>query len=128
METEKTVNGILEHWTPKEVKEAFARDEIVLIDVRTPQEFSFERIDGALLAPMQAFKPNHLPGQSEKRIVFHCGSGVRSSKVAKQYLESGVDRVAHMKGGFGAWKAAGFEYTGTDMATGAPVKKKESTG
>ena len=128
METEKKEHGILEHWTPEEVNAAFERDEIVLIDVRTPQEFSFERIDGALLAPMQAFKPNHLPDQSSKRIVLHCGSGVRSSKVAEQCLASGVDRIAHMKGGFGAWKDAGFDYTGTDLATGAPKAMKKTPG
>jgi rhodanese-related sulfurtransferase len=127
MESETTDHGVLEHWTPEEVKAAFDRSEIILIDVRTPQEFNFERIDGALLAPMQAFKPEHMPGQSTKQIVFHCGSGVRSGKVANQCLESGFERVAHMKGGFGAWKEAGLEYTGTDMATGAPTAMKNST-
>jgi rhodanese-related sulfurtransferase len=126
MDRETTTQGTIEHWTPKEVKDALARDEIVLIDVRTPQEFGFERIDGALLAPMQAFRPNHMPGQAEKRIVFHCGSGVRSTKVALLCLENGFDKIADMAGGFGAWKAAGFDYTGTDMATGAPAKKRET--
>ncbi|CTQ49126.1 rhodanese-like domain-containing protein [Jannaschia donghaensis] len=128
METEKTENGILEHWTPEEVRTAFERDEIILIDVRTPQEFNVERIGGALLAPMQAFQPNHMPSQADKRIVFHCGSGVRSGKVATQCLRSGVDRIAHMTGGLGAWKEAGFEYTGTDMATGAPKTMSQATG
>ena len=47
MKTETVENGTLENWTPAEVKEAFDRDEIVLIDVRTPQEYGFERIEGA---------------------------------------------------------------------------------
>lgn len=125
MEIEKTDNGTLELWSPEEVHGAFKRDEIILIDVRTPQEYSFERIAGALLAPMQAFEPGHMPGQSEKRIVFHCGSGARSGKVARACLDAGMGRVAHMKGGFGAWKEAGLEYTGTDMATGAPAPMKK---
>ncbi|MFP7572066.1 rhodanese-like domain-containing protein [Marivita sp. S2033] len=125
MESEKTENGVLEHWTPEEVSKAFDNDEIILIDVRTPQEFSFERIGGALLAPMQAFQPGHMPGQSDKRIVFHCGSGVRSSKVAGMCLAHGMDRIAHMKGGFGAWKDAGLTYTGTDMSSGAPKDMKK---
>jgi len=120
MKTEETNKGTLENWTPQEVVEAFERDEIVLIDVRTPQEYSFERIDGALLAPMQAFQAVHMPGQGEKRIVFHCGSGVRSKKVAEMCLNAGIDRIAHMEGGFGAWKEAGLTYTGTDMTSGAP--------
>lgn len=127
METEKTKDGALETWTPEEVSQAFTKGEIVLIDVRTPQEFTFERVEGALLAPMQAFHPEHMPGQADKRIVFHCGSGVRSEKVARLCLEHGFDRIAHMKGGFGAWKESGQPYTGTDMATGAPkTMRKES--
>lgn len=124
MRNEETAHGKLEHWTPKEVADAFARDEIVLIDVRTPQEFSVERIDGALLAPMQAFAPEHLPDQGVKRIVLHCGSGVRSRKVAERCLEAGAERMAHMEGGFVAWKSAGLEYTGTDLTTGAPARMR----
>ena len=128
METEKTAHGILEHWTPQEVKDAFERDEIVLIDVRTPQEYSLERIDGALLAPMQAFDPDHMPGQTDKRIVFHCGSGARSGRVARLCLEHGMGRIAHMKGGFRAWEAEGLDDTGTDMSTGGPKPMKKSQG
>lgn len=120
METETTQNGILENWSPEEVQKAFSANEIILIDVRTPQEFALERIDGALLAPTQAFKPEHMPDQRGKPIVFHCGSGARSRKVAAAYLAAGFDRVAHMAGGLAAWKKAGLTYTGTDMATGAP--------
>ena len=50
MKSEKFENGTVETWTTQEVSDAFASNEIVLIDVRTPQEFTFERIGGALLA------------------------------------------------------------------------------
>ena len=81
MRTEETPNGTLEHWTPQEVAEALARREIVLIDVRTPQEYMFEHVEGALLSPMAFLSPEHMPSQEGKRIVFHCGSGMRSAKV-----------------------------------------------
>lgn len=126
MKSESLNNGTLENWSPEEAAAAFKREEIVLIDVRTPQEYSFERIEGALLAPMQAFDPGHLPGQSEKRIVLHCGSGARSRKVAEKCLDAGFESIAHMEGGFGAWKEAGLPYTGTDMASGAPKTMKKS--
>ncbi len=127
MDREETENGTLEHWTPAEVAAAFAKDDIVLIDVRTPQEFGLERINGALLAPMQAFEPNHMPDQSRRQIVFHCGSGVRSARVAKLCLAHGEDRIAHMAGGFAAWKEDGQTYMGTDMATGAPKEMRKSS-
>jgi len=68
------------------------------------------------------FKAKKLPGQNDKRIVFHCGSGVRSEKVARAAIAAGIERVAHMKGGFGAWKEAKQPYIGTNMASGAPEK------
>jgi rhodanese-related sulfurtransferase len=127
MDIETTEHGTLEHWSPAEVAAAFREDRIVLIDVRTPQEFALERINGALLAPMQAFEPNHMPDQSKKQIVFHCGSGVRSARVAKLCLAAGEDRIAHMAGGFAAWKDDGHAYMGTDMATGAPKEMRKTS-
>lgn len=120
MKTENVGDAVLETWSVEEVAQAFDRDEIVLIDVRTVQEYSFEHIKGALLLPMPFFEARKLPGQSDKRIVFHCGSGVRSEKVARKCIEAGMTRIAHMEGGFGAWKEAKKPYVGTDVATGAP--------
>lgn len=127
MRSETLEHGTLEHWTPEEVAAALAKGEIVLIDVRTPQEYMFEHVEAALLKPMAFFDPAHLPSEggasgAGKRIVFHCGSGARSSKMAKMYLQAGHDRTAHMDGGFGAWKTAGLPYVGTDMSTGAPKR------
>ncbi|RBI76034.1 rhodanese-like domain-containing protein [Roseovarius sp. TE539] len=120
MKTETIDGGELETWSVEEVSDAWARDEVVLIDVRTPQEYMFEHVEGALLLPMPFFNAHKLPGQSDKRIVFMCGSGVRSEKVARAALEAGMSRIAHMEGGFAAWKKAASPYIGTNMATGAP--------
>lgn len=122
MEIEKTPNGDLETWTVEEVAKAFRAGEIALIDVRTIQEYAFEHIRGALLLPLPFLEPERLPSQQGKRIVFHCGSGLRSERVARMALAGGFAPVAHMAGGFGAWKAAGESYMGTDMATGNTVR------
>jgi rhodanese-related sulfurtransferase len=120
MQSETIGDATFETWTVEEAAEAWAKNEIVLIDVRTPQEYMFEHIEGALLLPMPFFNAEKLPGQSDKRIVFHCGSGVRSEKIARAAIDAGITRIAHMEGGFGAWKAAKKPYIGTNMATGAP--------
>jgi rhodanese-related sulfurtransferase len=118
MEQQAQDTGTLEYWTAEEVYNAFKNREIVLIDVRTPQEFAFEHIEGALLAPMATFKPENLPTQDGKRIVFHCGSGMRSGKVAAACADAGMTPIAHLDGGFAAWKKAAFPYVTTDPATG----------
>jgi rhodanese-related sulfurtransferase len=122
MEREETETGVLETWTVEEVAAAYDKGEIALIDVRTPQEYMFEHIEGALLLPMPFVNSEKLPSQEGKRLVIYCGSGMRSERVARQCLSKGVQPVTHMKGGFGAWKQAGMPYIGTDMATGAPKR------
>ena len=111
----------LENWSPKEVHDALEAGEIVLIDVRTAPEYMMEHIDGALLMPMAFFRTDALPTQDGKRIVLHCGSGVRSGKVATDAMAAGIFPLAHLHGGFAAWKNAGLPYRGTDLSSGAPV-------
>ncbi|MEW5422407.1 rhodanese-like domain-containing protein [Amorphus sp. 3PC139-8] len=124
MAQSETIGGAtLETLTPQEVKDRFDRNEIVIIDVRTPAEFAFEHIAGAMLYPMSSFDPAKLPGQTEKAIVFHCGSGIRSKRVAQACASVGMTKLAHMEGGFGAWKSAGLPYLAVDPATGSMVSK-----
>ncbi|MBV0913312.1 rhodanese-like domain-containing protein [Anianabacter salinae] len=122
MQTEETDKGTLETWTAQEVHDALEAGRIVLIDVRTPQEYMFEHVHGALLMPLAFFRAETLPQGDTKQIVFHCGSGMRSEKVARAALDAGFGTVAHLGGGFGAWKQAKLPFVGTDMATGAPKK------
>lgn len=123
MKTETVSGTELQVLTPEEVKERFDRNEIVLIDVRTPAEYTFEHIAGALLFPMSSFDPAKLPTQTDKQIVFHCGSGIRSRAIADRCAQAGLSPLAHMEGGFGAWKAAKLPYCGTDPATGSMVMR-----
>ena len=122
MKTENAEGGVLETWTVEEVAEAYDKGEIAIIDVRTTPEYMFEHIEGALLLPMAFAQPDKLPSQQGKRLVFHCGSGARSGKVARQCLQAGISPVAHMEGGFGAWKQAKKPYIATDPGTGAPKR------
>ena len=115
----------LENWSPARVKTALDNGEIVLIDVRTPQEYMIEHVEGSLLMPMAFFSTNALPTQDGKRIVLHCGSGLRSGKMAEKMKAAGLSPLAHMEGGFGAWKEAKLPYIGTDMATGAPTRMQK---
>ncbi len=121
--TETLHGGTLEILSPDETKARLDRNEIVLIDVRTPAEYAFERIDGALLFPLSSFDAHKLPGQETKPIVFHCGSGARSQQVAEACLSAGIRHIAHMNGGLMAWKSAQLPYISTDMATGGPIRR-----
>lgn len=124
MRSDETETGVIEHWSPDEVASALARGEAVLVDVRTPQEYMVEHVEAALLKPLAFFDPAHLPGDAGtgggKRVILHCGSGLRSARAATLCLGAGAARAAHLEGGLAAWKAAGLPYIGVDMASGAP--------
>lgn len=45
--------------------------------------------------------------QEPKRFVFFCAGGWRSALAAKTAQDMGLANVAHIAGGFGAWRTAG---------------------
>ena len=123
MKTEILGSSKLDVLTPEEVKQRFDNNEIVLIDVRTPAEYEFEHIPGALLFPLSRFDPSKLPSQDKKPIVLHCGSDKRSHKAAQRCADANINALAHMEGGFGAWKKAGLPYVTINPDTGSLVEK-----
>jgi len=92
------------------------RDDTVLIDIRDIRELQREgRIPGAFHCPRGMLEfwidpesPYHKPVFAEdKKFVFFCASGMRSALAAWTAQQMGLRPVAHIKGGFGAWRAAG---------------------
>jgi rhodanese-related sulfurtransferase len=52
--------------------------------------------------------PYHKPVfAQDKKFVFFCAGGWRSALAAKTAKDMGLTPVAHIDGGFGAWKKAG---------------------
>jgi rhodanese-related sulfurtransferase len=111
----------LEELSPRQVAELIATRQILLIDVREPDEYAAQRIAGALLFPLSTLDALALPPDGPRRVVFQCGSGKRSGIAAQARLAAGVSRVAHLAGGIGAWKAAGLPVMQIDPATGKVV-------
>jgi rhodanese-related sulfurtransferase len=94
--------------TPAEVAGMLQDRQILLVDVREPQEYAAQRIPGALLCPLSTFDAHSLPAESAVRVVFQCGSGKRSAMAARARLLAGAPSAAHLAGGIGAWTAAGL--------------------
>jgi rhodanese-related sulfurtransferase len=110
--------------SPADVAQKLRSGQIVLIDVREPNEFASERIHGALLFPLSTFDPALLPEGGKRPIVFQCGSGVRSAKAVAVCEAAGFDHHAHMAGGIVAWKAAGLPVIRVDPATGRLIDRR----
>lgn len=109
----------MENWSVQETADALARGEIILVDVREPNEFHAERIRGALLYPLSTFDPAGLPVGQGKKVVLHCKAGGRSARALEACMGAGLDITAHMAGGMEGWKAAGQTYFRFNPASGA---------
>src|SRR5262245_61295395 len=90
--------------------------DVVIIDLRDPREIEREgRIPGAFHCPRGMLEfwidpesPYAKPiFQEDRKFIFHCAGGWRSALAAKTAQEMGLKPVAHMGGGFGAWREAG---------------------
>ena len=90
--------------------------DVVLVDIRDPRELTREgRIEGAFHCPRGMLEfwidpesPYHKEVFAEdKQFVFFCAGGLRSALAAKTAQDMGLKPVAHMIGGFGAWKKSG---------------------
>ena len=109
---------------PAAVDEAMRAHAIVLIDVREPQEYTAERIPGALLFPLSTFDAAALPSPLGCKVVFHCGSGKRSAMAVAKCLEREIAHTVHMAGGILAWKRAGLPTVVLDPVSGKLVDRR----
>ena len=103
--------------TLDQVRAAMDDPSTQIIDIRDIRELWRDgKIPGALHSPrgMNEFwidpacvyhKPVYASG---KRFVVYCAGAWRSALEAKMFQDMGLTNVAHMAGGFAAWKAAGM--------------------
>ena len=79
-------------------------DPVVLLDVRTAEEFAEGHIPGAVCLPVEAIgrtAPAELPDKSAEILVY-CRSGSRSAKAARKLTGLGYTHVADF-GGIQDW-------------------------
>ncbi|HUN99962.1 MAG TPA: rhodanese-like domain-containing protein [Bradyrhizobium sp.] len=91
-------------------------DDVVIVDIRDPREIERDgRIPGAFSCTRGMLEfwidPNSPYAkpifQQDKKFVFHCAGGLRSALAAKTAQDMGLKPVAHIGGGFAAWRDAG---------------------
>ena len=89
----------------------------VIVDIRDPRELQREgKLPGAFSCPRGMLEfwidpesPYHKEVfDQDKRYVFYCASAWRSALASKVAQDMGLKPVAHIAGGFTAWKKAGL--------------------
>jgi rhodanese-related sulfurtransferase len=102
--------------TPEEAIAMAGRDDVVVVDIRDPREIERDgRIPGSFWAPRGMLEfwvdpesPYFKPVFGEdKTFLIHCASGWRSLLATDLVNRMGLVSAVNLKGGLGAWKAAG---------------------
>jgi rhodanese-related sulfurtransferase len=103
-------------YTVQQVREKLDDPRVQLVDLRDVRELEREgMIPGAFHAPRGMIEfwidpesPYFKPVFGEDReFIFFCAAGWRSALATDTVQRMGLAPVAHMSGGFSAWKAAG---------------------
>jgi rhodanese-related sulfurtransferase len=99
-----------------EVQARLDDPKVQIVDIRDPRELERDgTVPGALLAPrgmlefwVDPASPYFKPvfADESKQFVLFCGAGWRSALATKTLQDMGMTNVAHIDGGFVAWKKA----------------------
>jgi len=109
-------NAEIETLSATEAIKAAQSDDVVIVDIRDPREIERDgRIPGAFSCTrgmlefwIDPASPYAKPVfHEEKKCIVHCAGGMRSALAAKTAQDMGLKPVAHMGGGFAAWRDAG---------------------
>lgn len=95
--------------TAAEAKDMIGGDDVVVIDVREPHEYSSGHVPGATLIPVNSVFARREELPKDKKIVFVCAVGQRSALAAELAAAAGLppDKLFNLDGGTEAWKKAG---------------------
>ena len=101
-------------YSVEQVRNRLTDPTVQIVDIRDPRELEREgTLPGALLAPRGMlefwvdpaspyFKP--IFADESKEFILFCGAGWRSALATKTLRDMGMTNVAHIDGGFTAWK------------------------
>ncbi|NET31928.1 MAG: rhodanese-like domain-containing protein [Cyanothece sp. SIO1E1] len=82
-------------------------DNVVLLDVRTPEEVAGGKIEGALEIDVLAddFEQKIQNLEKDKTYLVYCKAGSRSARACKVMEKAGFQDLYNLKGGYTAWSS-----------------------
>ncbi len=114
-----TISGCVSTTTPEkaqytdvsiqQAKEMIDRGDVLILDVRTQEEYDAGHIKNSTLIPVQVLdkRLNELP--RDKKILVYCKAGGRSAQASEILVNNGFKEIYNMKGGITDWTNAGYD-------------------
>jgi len=99
--------------SPEQAKEMLASgdNDLLLLDVRTKDEYRAGHIKGAKLIPIQVLSGmiDEIADYRDKVVIVYCAVGGRSSKASGLLQEKGFKTIYNMNGGIKKWGSLGYD-------------------
>ena len=111
----RLARAVAENLRPAELAAELHDGNVVLVDVREPDELGTGTIGGSISVPRGVVEfvadpdgPGHRAGlDPRRRVVVFCDTGARSALVVRALYALGYRDVAHLDGGLAAWVGDG---------------------
>ena len=96
--------------TADEAAELIKNVSPVILDVRTPQEYSTGHLENSILLPVQELQQryNELSEFKNKDVFIYCATGNRSTVAAKILIDNGFTRIYNLQNGISEWAKGGY--------------------
>ena len=120
-----TNSQIIENIEALTFKTKISEIDGLIIDVRTPEEFSSGYIADATNIDFYANDFDHKLNIISKNqpIYIYCRSGGRSSAAAKKLEKLGFNEVYNLSGGISSWNSAGYKINKLSDRSSKSIKK-----
>jgi len=83
-------------------------NNLVILDVRTQEEYDVEHIQNAVPIPVQELENRVDELFKDETLLVYCRTGNRSQTAVTILEENGFTKIYHMNGGITTWKSAGY--------------------
>jgi rhodanese-related sulfurtransferase len=95
--------GTFENVTSEQAKSMIDQKEVIVIDVRNPDEYKSGHIADSELIPLPVIEGMSEELDKDKSYLLVCRSGNRSQQAAEILIDKGFKNVYNMTGGMNNW-------------------------
>lgn len=103
-------NAIYQDLSNEEFSDGIMENNILLLDVRSPQEYEDLHIPGAMLIPVQELNQRieEIESLKDHPVYVYCRSGNRSRTASQILLDNGFSQVYNLDRGISSWASQGY--------------------
>lgn len=90
------------------VKLMESRSDLLIVDVRSPQELREGYIEGSVFVPFWEIAQGKADLPKDRPLLLVCAVGGRSYAIGQALARSGWNEIYNLSGGISAWKRSGY--------------------